>query len=126
MAKPTDYPNIPSLHEETEIYTQRRTSGEAPANYKFTIQDLVSFIGSGVQPFTDVVNINSAYSIGHRFNLTYTPVSEHSVLVIFNGQTLIHGVDYNVDVGNKQIELLFSGDPSGETDADTFMVRYNH
>lgn len=126
MPKPTDYPTIPSLHGETELYTQRRSIGEAPTLYKFTINFLASFLGTTPQKHIDLINLNSAYAIGHRINLTYTPLSDKHVLVIFNNSILTWSVDYNVDVGNKQIELLFDGDPSAETEVDTFMVQYDY
>ena len=44
MAKPHLYPNIPGLHSQTQIYTQRRASAEAPANFKFTVDQLAMFL----------------------------------------------------------------------------------
>lgn len=42
--KPNNFPWIPGLTLETEIYTQRRHTSEAPANYKFTLQTLLNWI----------------------------------------------------------------------------------
>ena len=42
--KPYNWPDIPSLHPETQIYTGRRSTDEAPANFKFTLLALAQFI----------------------------------------------------------------------------------
>lgn len=44
MAKPHLYPDIPGLHSLTQIYTQRRSTFEAPVNYKFTAGQLANFL----------------------------------------------------------------------------------
>lgn len=38
------FPIIPSLTRTTQIYTQRRSGVESPANYRFTIENLMEFI----------------------------------------------------------------------------------
>ena len=42
--KPTAFPVIPALDATTELYTQRRASTEAPANYRFSLDELAQFI----------------------------------------------------------------------------------
>jgi hypothetical protein len=42
--KPTAFPVIPALDATTELYTQRRASAEAPANYRFSIDDIAQFL----------------------------------------------------------------------------------
>lgn len=47
---PTDSPHlftvIPSLHRQTQLYTQRRSNAESPANYRFTIEEIAEFMAS--------------------------------------------------------------------------------
>lgn len=40
------FPIIPSLTRTTQIYTQRRSGVESPANYRFTIEELMDFISA--------------------------------------------------------------------------------
>lgn len=38
------FPIIPSLTRETQLYTQRRSTAEAPENYRFTVGDVIDFL----------------------------------------------------------------------------------
>ncbi len=40
------FPVIPSLTRETQLYTQRRSSAEAPDNFRFTVGDVIDFLVS--------------------------------------------------------------------------------
>jgi len=44
----SDYPhlfdNIGFLHRQTQLYTQRRQNSELPENYKFTVEDIATFL----------------------------------------------------------------------------------
>ena len=44
MGKPHNYPIVPALHDETQLYTQRRRNSEAAMNYRFTIAELKAFL----------------------------------------------------------------------------------
>jgi hypothetical protein len=44
MPKPHLFPDIPAIHEETQLYTQRRTVSESPANFKFTMALVLAWI----------------------------------------------------------------------------------
>lgn len=57
MPKVHLFANIPSLSVETQIYTQRRSNAETPANFKFTVAALWSFILSTF----NAVSVASAY-----------------------------------------------------------------
>lgn len=46
MPKVHLFPVIPGLHSETQLPTQRRSNGEPPANYRFTIDMLQAFFES--------------------------------------------------------------------------------
>jgi len=59
MAKTHLYPIIPTIDEETQLYTQRRKNSESPTNYRFDISLLMSFFEQqgfiqvkGASPFT--------------------------------------------------------------------------
>lgn len=58
MPKVHEFAPIPSLHVETQLYTQRRSSGESPANYRFTLEELTAFL---IDQF-DLVQIKGAYA----------------------------------------------------------------
>lgn len=47
MALPHLFPDIPELTWETQLYTQRKSNADPPANYKFTLQTLSDFLGEG-------------------------------------------------------------------------------
>jgi hypothetical protein len=40
------FPIISSITRTTQIYTQRRSSAESPANYRFTVEELMDFISA--------------------------------------------------------------------------------
>jgi len=42
--RPWLFDDIPSLHEDTLLHTARRSDAEAPAEYKFNLSTLVSFL----------------------------------------------------------------------------------
>lgn len=44
MPKVHLFGSIPSLTAETQLYTQRRSNAESPANYRFTIAALMQFM----------------------------------------------------------------------------------
>lgn len=46
IQNPWQFTDIPSLHPETQLYTSRRRLGEAPTEYKYTIQALVNYLAS--------------------------------------------------------------------------------
>lgn len=44
MAEPWLFPDIPSLHAETQVYTSRQKNSVSPGEYKYTVEDLANFI----------------------------------------------------------------------------------
>lgn len=76
---------IGSLHEETQLYTQRRSNAEAPANYRFTVATLVQFVVENFGEFlpgpyagdaeaaADGVNVGQYYklSAGNEWGMPY-------------------------------------------------------
>jgi len=62
----SDYPhlfdNIGSIARTTQLYTQRRSNVEIPANYKFTIENLVDFIKEEFE----VITLDKLYYIHHQ------------------------------------------------------------
>lgn len=44
MPKVHEFATIPSLLADTQLYTQRRSAVESPANYRFTVETLAMFL----------------------------------------------------------------------------------
>ena len=40
------FPSIPSITDTTQLYTQRRSAAESPANYRFTIAEVMDYLQS--------------------------------------------------------------------------------
>lgn len=46
MAKPTDFTEAPLLATETQLYTQRLSDAAGNANFRFTLLQLIEFLGN--------------------------------------------------------------------------------
>lgn len=55
---PYQFPQLPGLTGETQLYTQRRSNGENPTEYRFTVNDLLVFLASNY----DLVAIEGSYA----------------------------------------------------------------
>jgi hypothetical protein len=56
--RPWLFPVIPSLHNETLLHTARRSTGESPQEYRFTLETLMNFLQSNF----NVVRIEGSYT----------------------------------------------------------------
>lgn len=106
---------IPSLAPETQLYTQRRSDAENPANYRFTVADLLQF-------FQDQYGLGKLVGYSQKFpnqqinTLTWTENSgtlpsdtEHFVFVIEDGVMLDEGTDYTISGSIITINNFISG-----------------
>lgn len=75
MASP--YPHlfdpIGFLHRQTQLYTQRRQNSELPENYRYTVEDLATFLITEFQLVTtsDLSYIHSQGSDSTTWNITH-------------------------------------------------------
>lgn len=73
----------------------------------------------------DRVEQTDPFSSGYAIPLTQTPVDEDAILVFSEGLPLDTS-DYQYNSGPNEIEILFSGDPSTDTDDGIWIFRVQY
>lgn len=98
--KPTDFPWIPGLHNQTEFYTQRRSEAEAPANYKFRLSTLVNWILNiiGIQYLEIIITPPvTVWELEHNFGRR--PIYK----LIDDSGNILHGKEEYIDQNNEKV-----------------------
>jgi hypothetical protein len=109
--RPHLFAPIPSLNAETQLYTQRRSNAEDPANYRFTLSELLQFL-QDEYGLRKLVGYSQKFP-NHQINTlvwtenggTLPTDTAHFLFVIEDGVQLDEGNDYTVDTGTSTITI---------------------
>ena len=98
--KPTDFPWIPGLEDTTELYTQRRSEAEPPANYKFKLITLLNWIRLRLGLMTVVIEFPYPILVWEcPHNMGRRPIYKCEDM---NGN-ILHGKEEFIDEDNEKI-----------------------
>mgnify|MGYP000641991965 CR=1 FL=1 len=113
--RPHLFTPIPSLNAETQLYTQRRSNAEDPANYRFTLAELLQFL-QDEYGLGKLVGYSQKFPNHQNNTLVWTENSgtlptdtEHFLFVIEDGVMLDEGTDYTVSGSTITINNFITG-----------------
>jgi len=106
MAKPHEFPVLPQIKSDTQLYTQRQSDAAQPATYRFTIAQLADFLKSigFVAPVHHVQSTAStAWVIQHNLGRALVGVT-----VMDNVGNIVEGAVVPIDDNNVRIEFSYA------------------